>query len=377
VNEIELEKNEKEIYYKVLKRIKEIDKEKNLKKIKQQHAFEFIGKIIKEVTRKLGEKISINEEARIKYFVYKNYFGFGKIEPLLYDKDIKYIFCERPGLPIIVFHKNPSYGFMKTNIVLKNLYEYNKIVENLKLKSKVIRNPPDFFGILGDDRLVEISDVHNEFSITTFARMPLSPKDLIKLRLAHPDAIKYLSNAIKNMSSIIIIGGNASQRTTLANSLALLTNKNLKAVVFEQKPEIILPHKDAYYKVLPAYKKKHEHVIKDYLRKNPKLVISSEVGHHNMIIKNIRNICQTFITLEAEDLDNAMRILNEDTPTPFISYIDIIVKIKESIGWPRIEEIYEITAYDVQSKMLMISPIFFKDKTTKKWVLRQSKLFSK
>ncbi len=370
VNEIELEEHESDIYYEILKRIKKIDKEKNLRKLSQQDAFRFIDYKIKETCHEMREDISTQEKTRIKYFLYKNYFGFGEIEPLFYDKDVKYIFCERPGLPIYIFHKNPRYGFMKTNIVLRSIREYKLISENLKLKSKKLRESPDFFGILEDKQVVEVSDSHREFSITRFSKMPTSPRDMVKLKLIRRDVLVYLYRIIKNRGSVLIIGGNSSQRIQLANSLALLTDKKLKAVIFEKTPSIILPHNDAYYKVLPLYEKKHKHVIKEYLRKNPELVISAEIETNKQTIKNIKHKCQTFITIEANDLDNAIKILNNEVPAPWISYIDVIVKIKESIGWPRVDEIYEITAYDAQSKMLMISPIFYNN------VLRKSKLLS-
>ncbi len=376
IKEIELEKDEKRFYYKVLKRIKDKDAEGNLKKEDMQTFFSFASKEIISLAKEVNQELSDYEKIKISYHLYKNYCGFGEIESIWHDKNINFIFCEKVGFPIYVYHKNPRYGFLKTNLKFRSMYEFKNALINLKLKSKMIRDSPEFLGIL-DNKLIEISDIFNEMSIKTISRLPIAPKDLIKLGIAMPAMMNYLNKMIKDRASVLIIGGNDFQRTELLNSLALLVKKDSKTIVFENYPKIIVPQRNVFYKVLTPYKKKHKKIIDDYLRKNPDFVIADDIDELAPIVKNIKNECQTFVTLDAQTFDEAMNKLGRILPTPAIAFIDIIIIIRErGDGWPKIEEIYELYTYDFKSKKIKVSPVFFLDKRTKKIIFNGSRLLN-
>jgi len=377
VDEIKLDKNERDIYFKVLRKIKKDDKEKNILRYDKKTAFDFILKEVRGASKKLNHYLSAYEEKRIAYFVFRNYVGLGEMEPLIHDKNIKYILCERPCSLIYIFHKNPRYGFLKTNIKFKNLFEFNTAFNNLKLRSKVIRNSPDFLGVFDNDKLVELSDTHNEISISTVSRIPISPKDMLNLKIATKSMLSYLSKIIKNKGSILIIGGNEYQRTEIANSLAFFVKKGAKTVIFEKYPNTIVPQEDLYKKVLTPYKKKHAAIIEYYLRKNPSFVIADGINEIKLVVKNIKKMCQTFITLDAQSFDDAMNKLNKKLPAPTIANIDVVILIRNGInGWPRIEEIYEISEYDAKLKKIKVTPIFFWNKMYNKLIIGKSKLLS-
>jgi flagellar protein FlaI len=375
VIESPLDKEEKDIYLKVLMDISKIDTERNLARYSKKAAFDFIARKIREIAKEKMKHITKHEEAKITYYVYKNYVGFGAIEPLLYDKNVKYIFCEKPGMPVYIFHKNPNYGFMKTNLRFKNNREYKNATNNIIIKSRAIREPPEYIGVF-NNKLVEISGIYGDIQINEIEKLPLSPNDIVKLGIASSSEVRYLYNAIQKKASILIIGSTNSKRTEVLNALALMTRKDEKTVIFERFPNTTVSKTDFYTKVLPLYKNPQS-IIKKFIKKKPQLIIANDIKEEYLkpIINNIKNKCQTFISLDAVNLDSAMKKLSKYVPAPLISFIDIIIVVGEGKdGWPEISNIYEISEFDFNLGKLKITPIFYK--INGKLFGRKSKLFS-
>ena len=377
LKEPKLDKEESKLFYKTLKKIKESDPEFNMKKTKMKNFLKFASKKLKSVAKETNQNLTRYEEIKIGYRLYKEYAGFGKIEQIIRDPNIKYLFCERLGLPLYVYHKNPKYGFLKTNIKFESLHEFNTVTENLKLKSKSIKSYPDFIGVFDNNKLVEISDINTEFSINFISRMPIRPIDIVKLGIATKRMVLYLKTMIKNKSSILIIGGTESGRTELLNSLGSMVKKGLRTVTFEKYPKLVLPQENWYQKVLTVYKKNHKDVIKYYFRSKPEFVVADGIKEITPIIKNIKSKCQTFVSIDVQTFDQAMNFLSKKLAAPAIAYLDIVLVIDEKKdGWPVIKEIYEIHQYDFKTKKIKVNPVFFWNKIINRIMVGKSKLLS-
>lgn len=335
VKEVKLEKEEKDIYYKILNEINKIDFEKNLKKLNLKNSFSFIERKLKYF------KLSKFEKLKIKYFIYRDYFGFGKIEPILNDFNVNYLICKGIIFPVFVYHKN--YGFLETNVKFETFYEYNKVIENLKIKGGEINGK------------IEITP--NQFSITKIERPPIPLNTLVKLKVLKKDMANYLNKVIKEGLSILVVGENDFHRSVIINSLALTVDKEVKTVTFEKVPRLAIKQKLWYQRILSVYKNK-ENVIETMLRLGPKLVIADGINELSQIVKNIKN-CQTFISIPGKSIDDAITKLNEILPVHSISLIDVILTICDGKdGWPKIEGVYEISKYDAEKEMLRIVKIF-------------------
>ncbi|MBN1222974.1 MAG: hypothetical protein JXB23_06970, partial [Candidatus Aminicenantes bacterium] len=59
-----------------------------------------------------SEKIDV-----INYYVQRNIIGLDRIEPLMKDKSIEDISCDGEKTPIFIYHRNPLYGSMRSNII--------------------------------------------------------------------------------------------------------------------------------------------------------------------------------------------------------------------------------------------------------------------
>lgn len=372
LSETGLEPDEKELYYSVFTKLKETDIEQNLIKMEKAQAIGFISRILER--EGLSGKHQIK---KLSYIIYKNYAGFGKITSLIEDPDIKYIFCEGLGFPVYVYHSNPRYGFLKTNIQIKKDFEFQNISKNLKIKSRKIHSNSDFLGVLYEKYLVELSKNNREISIKKVNKLPETPRDLVQLKIATPQMLSYLNIAIKNKASVLILGGTPSQRTNLLNSLALLVKSNKKTLSFENSPGLVVPQERWQSKILKLYKKNKISVVEYYLKKNPEFVIADNIEEIKPVISNIKNGCQTFISFNAESFDSAINQLYKKMPAPRIAFMDVVIVLSEKEnGWPIIKEIFELHSFDFKTKKIRVRPVFFWNDQEQRFISGKSKLFS-
>ncbi|MBI2672298.1 hypothetical protein HYX16_05165 [Candidatus Woesearchaeota archaeon] len=84
--------------------------------------------------QKYGKKFNIPEDnfTNIKYFVVNFLFGLGKIEPLIYDNDVKEIYCEGPSMPLKVKHIG---NMLKTNISYSSKEQLDNFLFELAAKA--------------------------------------------------------------------------------------------------------------------------------------------------------------------------------------------------------------------------------------------------
>ena len=93
-----------------------------------------------KVITKYGKKFNIQPDhfTNIKYYVVNFLFGIGKIEPLVYDKDITEIICEGANKPIKVRFTDK---LLETNILYTKKEDLDNFIYELTSRSK----PPGLF----------------------------------------------------------------------------------------------------------------------------------------------------------------------------------------------------------------------------------------
>lgn len=206
----------------------------------------------KEVQGSLSESASLNP-ARISFLqhvIEKEIIGLDLIEPLMKDPEIEDISCDGEKIPIYVYHRNPQFGSLRTNIFFSAKTDLDSFV--LKLAQRCSKSisiaEPLLDAALPDGSRVQctmgtdIARRGSNFTIRKFTFYPLTPTHMMQYKTLNSMQLAYLWMAIENGKSILISGGTATGKTSLLNALSLFIKPNLKILSIEDTPELRLPH---------------------------------------------------------------------------------------------------------------------------------------
>ncbi|MDD4353601.1 MAG: ATPase, T2SS/T4P/T4SS family, partial [Candidatus Nanoarchaeia archaeon] len=292
VTEPSLNDKEKEL----LEEIKEMLREKlniDFEKIKGAQAYTYIIDEFKKIVRLIGIKLTIDEELKFNYFVYRDFIGLGVIEPLMHDPDIEDISCVGSNIPIFVYHKNPLFNQIPTNIMFPSNDELDNfaILLSQKCGKSLTLAEPLLDAALPDGSRVQITygskDISrrgSNFTIRKFTDNPLTPTDLMKTESIDADTLAYLWYVIEHNMSMLISGATASGKTTFLNALSLFIRPEFKIVSIEDTAELRLPHHNwiaqtsrqgfgnKQYGEITMF-----HLLKAGLRQRPDYIILGEV----------------------------------------------------------------------------------------------------
>ena len=256
-------KNEKQARYHVLEpRLAEEDREviRRVKKRLEEHLDvdisqigrvegDFLeGEIVKSI-RSLEIKLDREREKRIIYYIKRDTVGFGKIEPLMHDRNIEDISCDGVGINIFVYHRDSRIGTVKTNIAFGSSDELDEFIVKLaqKCNKSISIADPLLDGTLPDGSRMQAtlgSDIArrgSNFTIRKFASDPLTPTHMLKYKTLDSLSLAYLWLAVENNQSVLISGGTATGKTSMLNALSLFIRPNLKVVSIEDTSELRLP----------------------------------------------------------------------------------------------------------------------------------------
>jgi flagellar protein FlaI len=287
--EPKLNKEESEIYQKILNGLLEIlDVELSAIK-KKEEAVEYLEKQIEKILYEYEIKLSENVRSKIMYYIYRNFVGLNKIEPLMQDPYIEDISCDGVGIPIYIVHR--KYGSIKTNIVYEDANELREFI--VKLAERCGRfisyAEPLLDGTLPDGSRVQASfskDVTTRgpsFTIRKFVKEPFSPIDLLNNKTVGSEVLAYLWLAVENGASILIGGGAGAGKTTFLNVLSMFIPPAAKIITIEDTRELNLPHENWVPSVVRiGFVKGYGEVtmfdlLKESFRQTPDYVIVGEV----------------------------------------------------------------------------------------------------
>lgn len=200
----------------------------------------------------LDYEVSVSEGQynKILYYIYRNFLGLERIEPLIQDEQIEDISCDGVGVPIFVFHR--KYGSLKTNLSFNNSDDLTKFVTKLAQRcgKHISVAEPLMDGALPDGSRVQatfsatgdIATKGSAFTIRKFTKDPLTIIDFINFGTIPATMAAYLWLAIEFRNSVLISGGTATGKTSCLNALSLFLHPESKIVSIEDTPELALPH---------------------------------------------------------------------------------------------------------------------------------------
>lgn len=185
----------------------------------------------------------------LSYYIERDLLGLGKIQALMKDENIEDISCDGVGIPLYVYHRDPKFASMKTNVFFETEDELNTFVGILAQKCNKIISiaEPLLDGSLPDGSRVQatlgtdIARKGSNFTIRKFTEKPLTPTNMLSFGTLDSTELAYLWLAIENGRTILVSGGTATGKTSLLNALSLFIRPSMKVVSIEDTAELRLP----------------------------------------------------------------------------------------------------------------------------------------
>lgn len=342
----------------------------------KDEVYSYLTKKMRQSWELYNFNLAGKEELIVKYYVFRETLGLGKIEGLMHDPNIEDISCDGAGLPIYVFHRNPSYGELPTNIKFRKKEKLDNYV--LKLAQKCGRAlsvaTPLMDGSLPDGSRVqitygtEIARRGSNFTIRKFTERPLSPIDLINYGTINSDLLAYLWFLIEKQKSVLIAGSTAVGKTSMLNALSLFVDPNLKVVSIEDTAELRLPHPNWVPEVARVGFGPHEYgevsmydLLKSAMRQRPDYLIVGEVrGKEASVMFHAMNTGHpSFSTIHADRIEAVIDRLTTrpiNLPMSLLETLDTIVFLikskKKGKFIRRLSQVLELLRYDREEKEL-------------------------
>ncbi|MCH7568909.1 MAG: type II/IV secretion system ATPase subunit, partial [Nanoarchaeota archaeon] len=288
---------------------------------------EYIDKTARLLTQELNIKISEESYEKLFYYLYRNFIGLNKIEPLLRDFFIEDIECNGINTPIYIVHR--IYRNMRTNLKFEKMDKLASFVEKLAQKAGkyVSYAEPLLDGTLSDGSRVnatyteDITSRGPTFTIRKFTKVPWTPTQLIALNSISPEMLAYFWILIQYKSNIFITGGTASGKTTLLNALAFFIPPEARVVSIEDTRELNLPRENW----IPAVARTSIgtgrvgeidlfDLLKNSFRQNPDYVIVGEVRGKEafVLFQGMASGHPSLSTMHSDSVDSMIRRL--ETP---------------------------------------------------------------
>lgn len=219
--------------------------------------FEKLGEIkAKQVLREYIQKSFlifplVPEERKVilTYYIERDLLGMGKIQALMNDENIEDVSCDGVGIPLYIYHRDPKFSSIRSNVVFDNEDELNSFVGIIaqKCNKSISVADPLLDGALPDGSRIQatlgtdIARKGSNFTIRKFTEKPLTPTHMLKFHTLDSMELAYLWLAIENGKSVLVSGGTATGKTSLLNALSLFIRPSLKVVSIEDTAELRLP----------------------------------------------------------------------------------------------------------------------------------------
>lgn len=340
---------------------------------------EYLNKKIDEIWTKLNVAPSVEHAVKMKYYVFRQTLGLDKIDALMMDPNIEDISCDGVDLPIFIFHRNPIYGEMATNVKFESKPELDSFCMRLAQKANrsiSVANPL-MDGSLEDGSRVQITygtDIArrgSNFTIRKFFKTPLSPVDLMKFGTVDAITLAYLWFAVEREKSILIAGSTATGKTTFLNAISLFIRPNDKIVSIEDTSELQLPHSNWLPQVTRAgfgpnkYGEIDMHqLLKSSMRQRPDYLIVGEVRgvEAEVLFQAMATGHPGLSTIHADTTAAVIDRLSTppiELPLSVLQNLDIIIfleKIKrEGKFFRKLAKLVEVEGFDAKEKELKVN----------------------
>jgi len=371
----------------VIVKVKELLEQKldiDFSKLKKFEAVDYLHKSIDEILDYFGLQISRDEKRVLHYYIERDFIGLGKIEPLMNDPDIEDISCDGLGIPLFVFHRNPTLASITTNVTFDDTNELDSFVLRLAQlcgKSISVASPLVGGSLPDGSRLqatlsTDIARRGSNFTIRKFTEEPLTPIHLLNFNTLDFQILAYLWFVVDYGKSILVSGGTASGKTSLLNVLSLFIRTEKKICSIEDTPELKLPHPHWVPHVARIPMALGEgrigevdlfDLLKESLRQRPDYIVVGEVRGKEafVLFQEMATGHPSLATIHSENVPKLLDRLTTppiSLPASLLGSLDLVVfllrvRYKDK-HVRRINEILEIAGIDQKTKTPIINQIF-------------------
>lgn len=328
-------------------------------------------------------RLKVRREAfdKIMYYIFRDFIGYGKIDPLMRDPLIEDISCDGPRIPIYVWHR--EYESIPTNISFESEDELQRFILRLAYLSGrhiSVAQPIVDAGLPDGSRIQmtygsEVTKRGSTFTIRKFRADPLSIVDLIRLKTLSSDMAAMFWLALENMATILVAGGTASGKTTTINCLAMFIRPEAKIITIEDTPELNLPHENWIQAVTRVgFRGEGEITLFDLLkaamRQRPDYIIVGEIRGEEAFTL-FQAVSTGHAGLSSIHADSVRAVINRLTSEPMnipktmLTSLDyILLQSKLSRGEKtvrRVMEVVEITGIDTRTNELLTNRVYSYD----------------
>ncbi len=372
----------------ILEKIKETIQERldiDFTKLNVKSAMKYLDEKFNEILDFLGFYPTGKEKKVLKYYIYRDFIGLGKIEPLVHDPYIEDISCDGVGIPIFVYHRNPYIGSIETNVFFEDKNELDGYVMRLAQKSEksISMAEPLVDASLPDGSRIQLTygtDIAmkgSNFTIRKFTKDPITPIDLIKSGSVDSKMLAYLWFCIEHGKSMLLSGGTATGKTTLLNVLSMFIKPNMKIVSIEDTPELRFSHPHwvpevARQPISEIGGKEFGRVdlfdlLRESLRQRPDYIIVGEVRGKEayVLFQQMATGHPGLSTIHAETMEKlADRLTTEpiSLPAGLIENLDIIIfltRTKTGDSYVRrVKKVMEVERYDIEKEKVISNTVF-------------------
>jgi len=374
-------------------------------KIDMTNKKSYLEKSVDSYIKSRGIRIEPVSEDKIKYYIARDFVGFGPIDALINDTHVEDVSCDGVGIPLFLYHN--KYESIRTNIVFADESALNSFVISLgqRCGKQLSVSNPILDGTTSEGHRVqatyarEVTTRGASFTIRRYKEKPFTPVELIKYGTASPEIVAYLWLSVEHGESAIICGGTASGKTATLNAMSLFIPPGAKIVTMEDTREINLPHENW----IPGTTRSGSgergadgktageidmyDLVRAALRQRPNYIVVGEVRGKETytMFQAMATGHTTFSTMHADSVKSMVnRLENPPINCPRIlltALRNVIIQTHARIGMGmvrRIKQLIEIVGFEPETNELISNTVYEWDQATDKFVFKgHSFLFDK
>ncbi len=360
---------------------------------------EYIDKTSRLLIEELGIEITEESYRKLFYFLYRDFVGLNRIEPLIQDYFIEDIECNGVKTPVYIVHR--IYRNMQTSIRYESLDELSDFVEKISQRTgkHISYASPLLDGSLPDGSRVNAtytSDVTSKgptFTIRKFTKIPWTPVQLINLKTLCPEMLAYFWILLDYKSSVLIAGGTASGKTSLLNAIAFFIPPEARVVSIEDTKELNLPRENwlpSVARTSIGAENKGEvdlfSLLRSSFRQNPDYVIVGEVRGKEafVLFQGMASGHSSISTMHADSVNTLVKRLEtppiELSPT-LLNTLDCVAIMSHALigkeETRKLREIVEIVNVSDKGVTLTNTPFMWDAHEDAFYFNKKSKVFEK
>jgi len=286
-----------------------------------------------------GVDIGMDTFHALAYYLYRDFRGYGKVDPFLNDRHIEDISCDGYDLPIFVYHDD--YTDIETNVSFGKSALDNYVIRLAQQSGRHISvGDPMVETTLPDGSRAElalgeeVTPRGSAFTIRQYAEDPLTPIDLVEYGTFSIEQMAYFWLCIEHNKSLIFAGGTASGKTTPMNAVSMFVPPRAKILTIEDTRELSLYHDNWLSSI--TRERRYEgadidmyDLLRSALRHRPEYIVVGEVrGAEAITLFQAMNTGHTtFSTMHADSIETVInRLENEpiNVPRAMVQSLDML-----------------------------------------------------